>query len=407
MDAEWIETPARLDELVRHLRTAGRFGFDTEFVSEETFEPNLCLVQVASEDRIANVDPMAPGMDRAMEGFWGLVLDPSIEIVMHAAGEDLRIAQFLTGRLPDRVYDVQLGAGLVGYGYPISLSNLVRHELGVSLAGSETRTDWRRRPLTDAQLDYASDDVRYLLPLADRLGSRLAEWNRAEWAEAEFARLIENVEARDDAERWRRLPGLHQLSRRGLEAARRLAGWRVEQARASNRPLRQLLRDDLLVAIAKRQPASRRDLEALRDFNRPQLLARTNDILAVVAQAREVPDRDLPDHAERREEGPGAAMVVSLLSASLHQCCTERHVASSLVGSVSDLKDLIAWQTTGRSEDRRPWLAKGWRGEVCGRLLTDVLAGRRSLRIVDPMAEVPIAVEPVDGETSDETGCSA
>jgi ribonuclease D len=393
MDAAWIDTPEALEGLVAHLDEARRFGFDTEFVSEDTFEPNLCLVQVASASRIANIDPMAPRMAPAMEAFWDLVLDPSIEVVMHAAGEDLRIAQFLTGELPERIYDVQLAAGLVGYGYPISLSNLVRHELGVSLAGSETRTDWRRRPLSRAQLEYAADDVRYLLPLADRLDARLTEWGRADWAEDEFTRLIDNVEARDDSERWRRLPGLHQLSRRGLETARRLALWRIDQARQSNRPLRQLLRDDLLVAIAKRQPATRRDLEALRDFNRPQLIARTNDILAVVAEAQKVPDRDLPDHGERRDEGPGIAMVVSLLSASLHQCCTRERVAASLVGSTSDLKDLIAWHVAGRPEARRPSLARGWRGEVCGALLADVLAGRRSLRIVDPMAEIPVAVE--------------
>src|SRR3954452_7263977 len=134
------------------------------------------------------------------------------------------------------------------------------------MAGSETRTDWRRRPLTRAQLHYALDDVRYLLPIADQLGAELARTGRTAWAEAEFADSLQAISSRADEDRWRRLPGLHQLGRRGLEMARRLAQWREDEARRQNRPLRQMMRDDVLVAIAKRQPSSRRDLEALRDF---------------------------------------------------------------------------------------------------------------------------------------------
>ncbi len=138
-----ISTREGLLELVDHLRVAGRFGFDTEFVSEGTFEPVLCLIQVATTERLTTIDPLAiPDISP----FWDVVTDPSIEVVMHAAGEDLRICHLQNGRLPERVVDVQLSAALVGYGYPISLGNLVRQELGITLAGGETRTDWRRRP---------------------------------------------------------------------------------------------------------------------------------------------------------------------------------------------------------------------------------------------------------------------
>src|SRR5689334_23104562 len=177
-----IATASGLQELVDHLRQSGRFAFDTEFVSEETFEPVLCLVQVATRDRLAVIDPMA--LDD-LGPFWDVVNDPDIEVVMHAAGEDLRIGRFRTGRVPRRVVDVQVAAGLVGFGYPLSLGNLASQVLGVSLAGGETRTDWRRRPLSPSQLRYALDDVRHLLPLADRLGDRIAELERQEWAESE------------------------------------------------------------------------------------------------------------------------------------------------------------------------------------------------------------------------------
>jgi ribonuclease D len=387
-----ITTASELSELVAHLRASGRFAFDTEFVSEETFEPVLCLIQVATRERLAAVDALAV---RDLSAFWDAVNDPGIEVVMHAASEDLRICRFQTGTVPRRVYDVQIAAGLVGFGYPLSLGNLVAQAMKIAVVGGETRTDWRRRPLSEPQLRYALDDVRYLLELADSLSVRLAEWGRTAWAESEFAQFVGAIQNRVEEERWRRLPGLHHLSRRGLETARRLAEWRFEEARRTNRPLRQLLRDDLLVAIAKRQPATRRDLEALRDFNRPHLLNKGHEILAVIAGSQSVPADQLPEPADRHEEGPGMTMVVSLLAAAMAQCCAQHRVAAGLVGASNDLKDLVRWHTQGRPEGRPPGLAQGWRRDVCGATLLDVLAGRVALRVVDPQADVPVALGPV------------
>ena len=128
-----ISTSSQLQGLVDHLRACGRFGFDTEFVSEDTFEPVLCLVQIATPERLALVDPLAV---RDMAPFWDVVCDPSVEVVMHAAGEDLRICQIRAGKLPRRVFDVQMAAGLVGMSYPLSLVNLVGQVLGISLGGA-------------------------------------------------------------------------------------------------------------------------------------------------------------------------------------------------------------------------------------------------------------------------------
>jgi ribonuclease D len=389
-----ITTPAGLHELLGHIRSCGRFAFDTEFVSEETFEPVLCLVQVATRERLAAVDPLALRGD--LVALWDVVNDPAVEVVMHAAGEDVRICKLQTGRVPPGVFDVQIAAGLVGFGYPLSLGNLVAQTVRATVFGGETRTDWRRRPLTPAQVRYAMDDVRYLLPVADLLDERLQALGRRGWADEEFAAFLAGIDARRDEHRWRRLPGLHQLSRRGLEVARRLYDWRSEEARRQNRPVRQVLRDDLLVAIAKRQPASRHDLEALRDFNRPHLLHRSPGILAVVAQAQAVEADDLPEHAERHEEGPGLTMVVNLLAAALANSCAQSQLAAGLVGSQNDLKDLVRWQSQGAPEAARPALARGWRGEVCGAVLLDVLNGRRGLRVVDPQSDVPITVEPLN-----------
>jgi ribonuclease D len=392
-DPPLIATEAALGELVAHIRAVGRVAFDTEFVSEETFEPVLCLVQVATTERLANIDPLA--FPSGLGAFWEVVVDPAVEVVMHAAGEDLRICRLQTGKVPPRIFDVQIAAGLVGFGYPLSLGNLAQQTIGVSLFGGETRTDWRRRPLTAAQLRYAVDDVRYLLQIQDHLSEKLSVLGRVEWAEEEFRDFLDVIQNRDDETRWRRLPGLHQLSRRGLEAARRLAEWRIEEARRINRPVRQILRDDLLVAIAKRLPTSRAELEALRDFNRPQLLSKSGELLARIAKAQAVPADQLPEHAERHEDGPGLTMVVNLLSATLAHCCSRNQAAVGLVGTTNDLKDLVRWHAQNRPEDRRPSLACGWRDAVCGETLLDVLSGRSALRVVDPNADVPVAVEAV------------
>jgi ribonuclease D len=398
-----ITTASEIEELVAHLRASGRFAFDTEFVSEETFEPVLCLVQVATSERLVAIDALAV---RDLRPFWEVVIDPAVEVVMHAASEDLRICRFQTGKVPRRVFDVQIAAGLVGFGYPLSLGNLMAQTMRVTVTGGETRTDWRRRPLSASQLRYALDDVRYLLDLADLLVVQLAEWGRAAWAESEFAEFMAAIQNRVEEERWRRLPGLNQVNRRGLEIARRLAEWRYGEARRTNRPLRQLLRDDLLVAIAKRQPATRRDLEALRDFNRPHLLSRSSEILSVIAAAQAVGPDALPELPDRHEEGPGLTMVVSLLAAALAQCCAQHKVASGLVGAASDLKNLVRWHGQGQPEDRRPELVQGWRWEVCGATLLGVLAGQVALRVVDPQVDLPVALEPIPpaGDGADPPG---
>ena len=398
-----IATPAQLQELVRHIREVGQFGFDTEFVSEDTFEPVLCLVQVATRDRLAVIDPQSV---HDLSPFWDLVLDPTLEVVMHAAGEDMRICLLRTGSLPHRLFDVQIAAGLVGYSYPLSLVNLVGQVLKISLPGSETRTDWRRRPLTSAQLRYALDDVRHLLELADHLKSELAELGRTAWAEEEFADFLDAIVNRADEDRWRRLPGLHQFNRRGLEMVRQLAEWRENEARRQNRPMRQVMRDDLLVAIARRQPASRRDLEALRDFNRPGLLQKSQAILGVLEQARAVPAESLPEPSFRPDDSPGASTVANLLAAALAQLCARQKVSASLAANVSDLKHLIRWYLEGRSDRDRPTLLQGWRDEFCGELLLEVLEGKRTFRVVDPASESPIALEqarPDRSPSSEET----
>ena len=388
-----VETASSLRKLTERLAVADRIAFDTEFVSESTFEPVLCLIQVATSDLTATIDPLA--IDD-LTPFWNVLLDPAIEIVMHAAGEDTRIIRRKTGEIPRRLFDVQIAAGLIGLGYPLSHGSLVSQLLGVTVHGGETRTDWRKRPLSDGQLRYALDDVRYLLKATDLLKDRLVELDRIAWAEAEMDAFLDEIRRKgDDDERWRRLPGLHQLNRIGLECAKRLSEWRIDEARRTNRPVKQVLRDDLLIAIAKRRPQGRKDLEALRDFNRPHLLRTAGSILETIERAGEIPVDELPEHAERFDDRPGWSMLVSLLSATLARCCVENKTAPALTGSANDIRDLIRRYVEGEIEASPPYLMRGWRGEVCGKTLLDVLSGRDGVRVGDLGAEVPVVIETI------------
>ena len=187
---ETVRTPEALESLCQTLRDAGRFALDTEFVGERTYIPRLCLVQVATTEVIGLVDTLAV---RDMTPLWDLVCDPDVVKVLHAAREDLRLAFFGGNRrLPVRIFDTQVAAGLVGLpSYPLSYARLAEAIMGVKLSKAETRSEWDRRPLTPAQLDYARDDVRYLLPIQDKIAALLARLGRSAWMTEEMARFSE------------------------------------------------------------------------------------------------------------------------------------------------------------------------------------------------------------------------
>ena len=191
-ELETVRTPEALADLCRQLKKAGRFALDTEFVGERTYLPRLCLVQVATTDFIALVDTLAVG---TMEPLWDLVADPTVGKVLHAAREDLRLAYFGGGkRLPGGVFDTQIAAGLIGLpSYPLSYARLAEALMGVKLNKAETRSEWDRRPLTPAQLEYARDDVRYLLPIQDKLDRLLERLDREEWLTEEMGRFSEGA----------------------------------------------------------------------------------------------------------------------------------------------------------------------------------------------------------------------
>ena len=270
---ELISEQSALEARCRAWREAGRFAFDTEFIRDDTYDAVLCLVQVALDGDVALVDPTA-GVD--LTPFWDLVTDPAVITIVHAGKEDFEVCLRTTGKPPRNVFDVQIAAGFVGHGYPLSLVRLVDSVLHRRISKGQTLTDWARRPLTPAQLRYAVEDVAYLPEIHKRLVAEIEQAGRTAWVTEELHCFEDRDFYRAPAdERALRLRGSQKLDALGLVVLARLVEWRDRWARSRNRPIRALMRDDILVEIARRRPTQTTDLEVMRGF--PQ--ARNNAVV--------------------------------------------------------------------------------------------------------------------------------
>jgi ribonuclease D len=389
MREEIVTQPEELTACCAYLATSRRFGFDTEFVGEETYHPRLCLLQVATAERLFLIDPLAVG---PLDEFWKLVVDPANLVVVHAGREEVRLCHLWAGQTPGNLFDLQIAAGLVGLAYPLGHGTLVNQLLGTQLAKAETLTEWRERPLTRQQIRYAFDDVRYLLPLWQRLAARLDELGRSEWAREEFTRLTTNITPEEaaaaPAAKWRRLRGAGSLDRRRLAIVRDLYRWREETAARTNRPTRSIIRDDLLIEIARRNPTHERDLQVIRGLPRRNLTA----IVEVVQQARALPLEQCPVVTERDQDPPQVTLVASVLTAVLGDLCARRRLAHNLVATGHDVKQLVRARLQGAPLSEESLLTQGWRARHVLPELLAVLDGRRNVRIADVHAEAPFEV---------------
>lgn len=373
-----VTQPAQLAELCRVLATAPLIAMDIEFIPENTYEPVLCLIQIAADDRIAAIDPLALGDVGAL---WSAIARPGIELVVHAGREELRFCQSNAGGVPHDVFDLQIAAGLVGLGYPLSHTDLVRRLLGVTLRRPQTRTDWRRRPLSSRQIDYAVDDVRFLLPMRQRLVELLEQMNRRDWLIEETQTAVGNYLSGPGEERWRGVPGTGRLSQRELAILRELYLWREQKAQAINRPAIRVLANHLLIELARAQPESMRDMLGLRGIERGVRDAWRDELLAAVRRGLDLPSANCPRRLASQKDSPQDEMVFKILAAALIELGRSQNIAPTLLGSKDDLKNLLEWREAGRLPDNTPRLASGWRSAVCGQFLVDLLEGRTHIRI--------------------------
>lgn len=392
MGHTFITTDAGLAQLCQRLADARSIAFDTEFVSEHSYRPQLCLVQVAAGDERAVIDPLVVG---DLTPFWQAIVAPDREIVVHSGREEMAFCLDAVGRMPERLIDVQIAAGLVGLEYPAGYGNLISKLAGKTAHKAETRTDWRKRPLSERQIAYAVDDVHFLPTIREELHARLTRLGRAEWLTAEMTAWKDALVVSLGEERWRRVGGSSTLSGRSLAIVRELWRWRDAEARRRDRPARQVLRDDLIVELAKRRTPDGKQIAAVRGFERGDLRRAIPAMSAAIAKALALPDDECPQ-LHRRESNQHLAMVGQFLSSALTSICRTQQVAASLVGTVEDVRELVAFRLDGgKNGEGLPALMQGWRAEVVGQLLDDLLAGKVAIRIQDPESDHPLTFDRV------------
>ena len=385
-----VTTDSQLRELVDRLAGHPHVAFDTEFVSEHTYRSQLCLLQVAAPGILAVIDTLAV---RELEPFWRLLAEPGRTTVVHAGREEMGFILHAIKARPSSLFDVQVAAGLVDHDYPAGYASIVRRFLNVPTNKGETRTDWRQRPLTQAQLEYAVDDVRHLEQLWRKLEGKLESLGRTAWMDEEMATWQDEVEESFVRKRWRRVSGLNGLTRRELAIARELWHWRDTVAEQRDMPPRRVLRDDLLVELCKRKSADERQISAIRGMQRSDLRHILNGISAAIGRGLSIPDDECPGGERHRAPPPQLAVIGQFLATALAGLCRQMQLAPSLVGTASDMRDLLALKLGYFDDEREPLLASGWRAEVVGNVVDDLLAGRASLRIGDVRSHDPLVID--------------
>lgn len=384
-----ITTDEQLRTYCERLAEAEWVAFDTEFVSEQTYRPVLCLVQVATPDQLALIDAMAV---QDMTPFWEVIAQPSHETIVHAGRGEVEFCLRSVGRLPARLFDVQLAAGLIGIEYPAGFRTLISRILGQLSKKEETRTDWRRRPLSERQIQYALDDVRYLAAMRNRLHAELEQRERLDWLEEEMTAWLSEVEQAFTQERWRRVSGNSSLDRRSMAIVRELWHWRESEAERRDCPTRRVLRDDLIVELAKRKSADVKRIQAVRGLERGDLVRQLPKMAVCIDHALKLPDHELPP-VFRHESVPQLSVLGQFLFAALGSVCRQVELAPGLVGNPNDIRELIAYQAGQITCVEPPRLARGWRAGVVGQLFDDLLSGRKAIRIADPDSDHPLVFE--------------
>lgn len=364
-DFDDIDDDVGLGEVVAGLLGVDRYAVDTEFHREKTYWPQVALVQIAWADRIVLIDPLAVDLTPLAEVFAG----PGLA-VMHAASQDIEVFERAVGSVPSRLFDTQIAAGFLGYGTP-SLSALVEGELGFRLPKGDRLTDWMRRPLDTRQKAYAASDVAHLFEIHDRLSARIGDDGRTSWvaAENEAQRTWRPVREPDLA--YTRIKEARQLRGEALGVVRAVAAWRERRAAEIDIPVRHVMADLAVVAVANRAPRRVEDLKGVRGLDdRLRRGSLGEQIVAAVAQGKAdgpPPRTRNADHQVDRKLRPAVALV----SAWVAQLARTHGIDTALLGTRADIEELLA-SGTGR-------LTEGWRAELVGRPVRDLVEGRAAL----------------------------
>ncbi|MDD5632750.1 MAG: ribonuclease D, partial [Methylococcales bacterium] len=364
---QYINTPDHLAKLCVQIKKESWLALDTEFLREKTYYPKFCLLQIATPEWVACVDPIAlPKLDILFEALY----NPAIVKVFHSCRQDLEIFHQWTGKLPGPIFDTQVAAPLLGFqdnpGYAMLVSSL----LGVNLNKAHTRADWSKRPLSEAQIEYAADDVIYLCQIYQIMVQKLTELGRIDWLKHDFAELTNpSLYKMEPENAWFKIKGKNKLTGKQLSIIQALAQWREKTAQSEDRPKSWLLRDELLFDLAKLQPETVEELANVRGINERAVSRYGKELCQLITSAKNrtpapLNEKDRPAKKTQQQEA-----ILDILTALVRIRAEENSLNPAILASRKDLEELLF-----NDDDECP-LLHGWRFTMAGRELVGLLKG--------------------------------
>jgi ribonuclease D len=368
----YIDTPDNLDAFCEQTRAAEWIALDTEFLREKTYYPKLCLLQIATADTVACIDPLALN---DLSPLLDIIFDEGIIKVMHSGRQDMEIFFNIHGKPPSPVFDTQIAALLLGYAEQIGYANLVKEVLGVELDKLHTRADWSQRPLSADQLKYAADDVVYLAEIYRKMTAQLTEMGRLEWLAGDFERLASpDLYGNPPEQAWLKVKGGNRLKGASLSVLQTLANWREVTAQQKDRPKGWILRDDALIDIARHRPASLEALGRIRGLSEGLLRNSGKVLVELVRVAADKQPLPFPDTGKRVKLTADQGALVDVMMALVRMSGEHNDLNPAVLASRRQLEQLVLGKTDIA-------VMQGWRKKFVGEQLARFLDGELNLSV--------------------------
>ena len=367
-------------EAIKHCKW---LALDTEFIRERTYYPKLCLIQIAAHNnagelQLACIDPLEIDDISAL---LTLLNNTNIIKVLHAAHQDLEIFNFLSGQVPQPIFDTQPAASVLGYGDHMGYARLMQHVLNVDLDKSQSRTNWAKRPLNQAQLDYAIDDVRYLAQAYPIIRDKLISQQRLDWLDADFAHFSNpNLYAINAEARWKKVKGLQVLKRQQLAILRELAAWREHLAEEKNLPRRWLIKDEILIDLARQQPKDEQSIADMRGINAPKTKKYHKIWLECIKKGLSLPPSEWPEINRRKKTTAKQNKIIDILMTALNIRADELGVTPAVITTRKKIASMV--------QEKRQTLSDDWRGALVNDLFNEILSGKKILAVENGKAVI-------------------
>ncbi len=380
---QFIDTTEKLDQLCQKIEHEPWVALDTEFMREKTYYPKFCLLQIATLEWVACVDPIAL---LSLDQLFKVLYRQDKVKVLHSCQQDIEIFYQLTGKIPEPIFDTQLAAPVLGFQDNAGYAMLVSSFLNINLDKAHTRTDWSLRPLSEEQLLYAADDVIYLAKIYQIMLKKLSDLGRSDWLIDDFAKL-KNSDLYDlpPENSWLKIRGKNKLTGKQLSVLQALSSWREQTAKQENKPRGWLIRDDLLLDIARLQPASMSDLFKVRNINGRTAKQYGKHLCQLIKEAGTQPPIKLNKSDKPSKKSQQQEAIVDLLAVFVRIKADQNSLNPSVLASRKDLESLLL-------KDPQSSLLQGWRYEMAGKELQQIIQGEIMLKVKEGRVSLELVI---------------